>query len=311
MNQPRAPIRLGYRQILPEGTFIPKENPATVISAYYEMPSKYKKDDYRKWIRFFLETVPCHLVFYTEEALVPFINECRAKYTDRTVVIVLPRNEWIANTRFQQKEWDALFRIDPEKEIHASPEVYKVWYEKKEFVRRAIELNPFGHTDFVWTDAGIIRTQELAQLVTAYPSANRIPTDRMMLLNVWPFVRNDEVVGDVNGISFVGGGVDRPRMGGGVIAASTTMWTRFFTLCDETINRYRRAGLFWGKDQTLFKTMVLENKQLFSLIELKPIGPEMWFYSILYLGCSPKLFERLRSEKTNGTKMTYSQLLKI
>ena len=38
-------LRLGYKQITPEGKFIKKEKPATVISAYYEMPSKYKKQD--------------------------------------------------------------------------------------------------------------------------------------------------------------------------------------------------------------------------------------------------------------------------
>ena len=59
-------IRLGYRQILPEGTFIVKDKPATVVSAYYEMPSKYNLDSYKNWIRLLLENASFHLIFYTE-----------------------------------------------------------------------------------------------------------------------------------------------------------------------------------------------------------------------------------------------------
>jgi len=310
-HAPRTPIRLGYRQSLPEGNFISKEKPATVVSAYYEMSSKNKKQDYLKWIRLFLETIPCYLVFFTEEHLVPFIKECRRNFEERTVIITLPRSNWEANTRYPQTVWNELFTKDPEKEIITSSEVYKVWYEKPHFVMRAIALNPFGHTDFVWTDAGIFRDPRVAILAKNYPIANRIPTNRIMALNVWSFVRNDDVIREVNGQFFPGGGEDRPRMGGGVIAASKELWIEYSRLYQSTIERYIKADIFWGKDQTILKTLVLENKSKFSLIELKPTAPEMWFYSLLYLGCSEKLFELIRSEKTNQRKRTYDELLQL
>jgi len=308
---PRTQIRLGYRQILPEGNFISKEKPATVVSAYYEMSSKYKKQDYLKWIRQFLEKIPCYLVFFTEEHLVPFIKECRRNFEDKTVIITLSRDNWEANKRYQQSIWDNLSTKDPEKDIVTSSELYKVWYEKSEFVLRAIELNPFGHSDFVWTDAGIFRDPRLVKLAMGFPRAGRIPTNRIMLLNVWAFVRNDDVIREVNGEFFPGGGEDRPRIGGGIIAASKELWLEFSRLYKSTIERYRKADIFWGKDQTIFKTLVLENKTKFSLIELKPTAPEMWFYSVLYLGCSEKIFEILRSEKTNQRKRSYDELLQL
>jgi len=310
-HAPRAQIRLGYRQILPEGNFISKDKPPTVVSAYYEMSSKNKKQDYLKWIRLFLETIPCYLVFFTEEHLVPFIKECRRNFEDRTVVITLSRDNWEANKRYPQRTWDELFSKDPEKEIITSPEVYKVWYEKSEFVMRAIELNPFGHSDFVWADAGIFRDPRLVKLAMGFPRAGRIPTNRIMVLNVWAFVRNDDVIREVNGQFFPGGGEDRPRIGGGIVAASKELWFEFSNLYKSTVERYRKAEIFWGKDQTILKTLVLENKTKFSLIELKPTAPEMWFYSVLYLGCSEKIFEILRSEKTNQRKRSYDELLQL
>lgn len=301
------PIRLGYRQILPEGNFIKKEKTATVVSAYYEMPSKNKKEEYRNWIRIFLETIPCFLVFFTEESLIPFIKECRRNFEDRTVIITLPRSEWAVNSHFKQEEFDALFKLDPEKHIGHTPELYKVWYEKKEFILKAISLNPFNHTDFVWTDAGIYRDQKLAELTKAFPVADRIPTDRIMMLNIMAFTKSDEVL--KNG--FIGGGEDKPRIGGGIVAASKEQWLVYNTLFNSIVERYRKAGIFWGKEQIIMKTLVLENRTKVSLIEAKPIMSNFWFYSVLYLGTSQKIFGLLRSEKTNQQKRDYDSLIRL
>lgn len=303
-------IRLGYRQALPEGKFIIKDKPATVVSAYYEMSSKYNLEAYRKWIRLLLENVPFHLIFYTEQSLVPFIQDCRKAYEDRTIIIILPREQWIANQKYQQDVWNSLHAQDPEKNIH-NPELYKIWFEKNQFVKRAIELNPFDHTDFVWMDAGICRCESLLNLVKNFPVASRIPTDRIMLLNVMPFSKNDEIPSYAGGHTFIGGIVSKPRIGGNMIAGSIGSWKHYMTHFDTTLEKYKGAGLFWGKDQDIMKTVVLENKNSISLIEAKLIAPETWFYSLLYLGCSDSLFRILRDEKHNSKRKTYDQMLNL
>ena len=309
-NLPLKKIRTGFHQIVPEGVFITKAKPATVVSAYYEMPSKYSNEEYRAWIRLFLEGVPCHLVFYTEEALVPFISDCRRSFQDRTTVVTLPRAEWTANKKHSQTTWDNLHKQDPEARIHY-PELYKIWFEKNEFVRKAIQLNPYNHDDFVWTDAGICRTTPLLNLVKGFPVASRIPTDRIMLLNVMPFVAKDDTSVTTNGQVFVGGVVSKPRIGGGIIAGSIDAWTSYTHSFDTVIEKYRKAGIFWGKDQDIMKTVVLENKTRVSLIEIKPIAPESWFYSLLYLGCSETLWKILRDEKRNDKRKSYGELLNL
>ena len=300
-------IRLGYRQILPEGGFVVKDTPATVVSAYYEMPSKYTLESYRRWIRLFLENVPFHLIFYTEQSLVPFIQDCRKNHQDRTIIIILPREEWIANQKYSQHTWDSLHSQDPEANLH-NPELYKIWFEKNEFVKRAIELNPFDHTDFVWVDAGICRTESLLNLIKGFPVASRIPTDRIMLLNVMPFSQKDDIPSYAGGHTFIGGTVSKPRIGGGIIAGSIGSWKDYMNLFNTTLEKYKAAGLFWGKDQDIMKTIVLENRSSVSLIEVKPIAQEAWFYSLLYLGCSDFLFGILRDAKRNSKRKTYEEM---
>ena len=303
-------IRLGYRQIVPEGKFIIKDTPATVVSAYYEMPSKYNLESYRKWIRLLLENVPFHLIFYTDESLVPFIQDCRRAYQDRTIIMILPREKWIANQKYPQGIWDSLHGQDPEANIH-NPELYKVWFEKNQFVKRAIELNPFDHTDFLWMDAGICRYESLLQLIKGFPVASRIPIDRIMLLNIMPFSQKDEIPSYAGGHTFIGGIVAKPRIAAGIIAGSISSWNNYINLYDTTLEKYKAAGLFWGKEQDVMRTIVMENKSSVSLIEVKPIAPESWFYSLLYLGCSDFLFGILRDEKRNSKRKTYEEILNL
>ena len=306
----RPPPRLGYYQPLPEGTFIQKEKPATVVSAYYEMKSKYDTGKYRQWLRLFLESVQCYLVFFTDESLAPFIEECREKWKDRTKVVILPREGWRANMEFPPGFWEAQYKLDPEASTH-SPELYKVWYEKKEFVKRAIALNPFEHDDFVWTDAGIVRHQEVADLIAEhFPVADRIPTDRILLMNVFPFTLSDEKEVKIGPITLKGG-PGKHRIGAGVIAANRTLWGRWNEFYDRVLEKYRAANLFVGKEQALMATVVLENKSAISLLDARAIVPLDYNYLLLYLGVSSPVYKRFRVPDSKKRKYSYQELLGI
>jgi hypothetical protein len=295
---------------LPEGTFDPADTrPVTVVTAYYEMKSKYSSAKYREWVARFLATLTCPIVFFTDTATLPFLDAC-PRVSSSVEFVVLPRADWKANdpAHFPAGFWEGQWAMDPEQGIH-SAELYKVWYEKKEFVLRAIARNPFGSTKFVWTDAGIMRSPALAALLaTRYPVAARIPSDRMMLLNVGPFTRSDDVERVVNGVTMKGG-IDKMRIGGGVLAATATVWQRWSELYDDAVGRYRQARLFIGKDQTMFATLVLERKEFHSLLDLKKIAPEPWFYLLLYLGVSDRVCTILRSPRADREKWTYERFV--
>jgi len=302
------PPRLGYYQKLPLGTFKETKEPSTVVSAYYDMKSKYDPARYREWMRLFL-SLPFHLVFFTDAELVPFIEECR-QGNDRTRIIVVPREEWVANTAFNPGFWEKQHSIDVEKNIH-SPELYKIWYEKKEFVKRAILLNPFNHSTFVWADAALIRNPEIYELVKdRFPVTERIPTDRMLLFNWWPYVRTDDTYVEFPGGIRIKGPYAKPRVMAGVLAGTIDAWKRWDTLYDDCMQRFIAAGLFVGKEQNIMGVVAIEAKEAVSLLDLRKISPEPWFYLVLYLGVSDTLYKLFRSETSNKIKETYAGLLR-
>jgi hypothetical protein len=296
----KQPIKIiqkpGYIQKTPAGIFDSKKTkPATVVSAYYAVQSRADQNTYKERMRLFLENLPVHLVFFCEEDLVPFVKTCRQHYEDRTMIIPLNRTEWNANIKYNDEAmWQSQLDKDPEKELH-SVDLYKLWFEKKEFVITAIDINPFDHDDFIWMDAGIIREEALVKLIkTNFPVPSRIPNDRILLLNVKPFLAEDEIKS--NGPSQITGKFERKdRIAAGIIAGNKEIWLTWSNIYDKTVDRYLEEGRFIGKEQSIMSTIVLENKNLVSLINPPKNFGQKWFYSLIYLGVSEKRYQVLNS----------------
>jgi hypothetical protein len=286
--------------------------PATVVSAFYEMPSKRSINEYKIFMNNFLRNIKCHLVFFCEESMREFVEEARKDFMDRTRIIILPREDWVMNKKHSELFWKKQFNMDPEKDIHKSPDLYKVWHEKKEFVKRAIELNPFDHDDFVWMDAGCIRSEEMASLLKDFPHSSRIPTNRMLLLNVQAFSKQDNTIYSFDkGVTIQGGVTGVARIGGTLYAGSTRMWNQFDKAYNIIFDKYVSANVFLGKDQSLLATLVLENNKLVSLVEPKPFFGNPWMNLVLYLGVNKKLFDAFNDKSKNSAKKSYEELLMI
>lgn len=304
----RKRIRLGYHQPTPAGIFQEKMAPATIVTAYYPLQkSKYSHKHYERWLSLFLQSCAGHMVIFTDEATAPFLTQQRSAHKDRTRVVVLERDQWTATIQFPKSFWEKQHMMDPEKTIH-SPELYKVWYEKKEFVKRAIQMNPWNHTDFVWCDAGICRSEAFTKCLRDFPVASRIPTNKILLCNVGEYTERDEQIYMVNGVSIQGGASGKMRIGGGIVAASKEMWAVYDRLYEQTVDKYIQANLFFGKEQNILETLVLEHRDQVSLVEPKPIGPELWFYLALWLGVGPNAFHRMNDAKAQMKRMSYEEL---
>lgn len=304
--------RSGYHQVEPEGVFISKTMEPTVVSAFYEMASKESVVKYKEWMGYFLRNINCHLVFFCEESMREFVEEAREEFMDKTEIIILPREQWVMNKKYPETFWRKQLNMDPEKDLHKSTDLYKVWHEKKEFVKRAIQLNPFNHDDFIWMDAGCIRSENMASLVTNFPHASRMPTNRMLLLNVQPFSKQDNTIYRFEkGVSIQGGVTGVARIEGTIYGGSTRMWNQFDKAYNTVFEKYVTANVFLGKDQSLLATLVLENNKLVSLVEPKPFFGDPWFNLILYLGVNKKLFELFNDKSKNTVKKTYEELLRL
>jgi len=300
----------GYSQKTPEGLFVSqKTKPATVVSAYYEVASRANQETSNQRMALFLTNLPVYLIFFCEQDLVPFVEECRKNFGDRTIIIPLNREEWNANIKYDESIWQSQLEKDPEKDLH-SVDLYKLWFEKKEFVTTAIELNPYDHDDFIWMDAGMIRESTLVSLIkTNFPQTNRIPKDRMLLLNVKPFQFTDEIKSTTPS-QITGNFISKDRIGAGIIAGPKELWFTWSTLYDKIVDRYLADNRFIGKEQSIMSTLVLENKNLISLVNPPSNFSQRWFYSLLFLGVSERRFNALNSYAKN-TYDSYQSILGV
>lgn len=249
---------------------------ATVVSAFYVMNSKFPPAQYMNWIQTFLYNIPCHLVFFTDEDLLPMLESMRHPFMDRTKFIALPREQWKAYTKYGKTFWENQRVIDHESQIH-SADLYAIWYEKKEFVLRAAELNPFNHTRFIWCDAGAFRYPDwLPQLQNFGGKGIEtiLPETQHVLLQVEPFTDEDEEDFLIDRI----GKFDRVnRIGGGIQGGTAETWKKWSRLYDEKLEERKTKGMFVGKDQTIMAALVLQYPSLVKLIPANRSLRDHWF----------------------------------
>jgi hypothetical protein len=255
---------------------------ATVVTAYYPVKSKHTVDKYLEWIRQFWPVVPCNLVFFTDPNLVKPVQQILEGRPGGTVVAGVPFQELTAFQALSPAIWQLTAAKDPEREIH-TPELYALWYEKKEFVRRAIEMNPFGSEVFVWCDAGICRHKEYSAPLRNFPLAPLVPRGKMLVLQVDPFQSSDWAPKE-DGIP--GEFLRRNSVGGGILASDRVGWSKWSAAYDTMFMRYWSAGRFVGKDQNIMASMILENKGLHEVVAAPDDFPQplKWFYLLFYLG---------------------------
>ena len=225
----------------------------------------------------------CPLIFFTDPQLVSIFQEAFQKRSGPTHVIGLPFKHLAAFTKLSSKIWVDTQRIDPEKEKH-SPELYAIWYEKKEFVLRAIAANPFRSDHFVWCDAGICRFPEWITELQQFPQRNSIPQDdKMLVLRIAPFLEEDYPP-DSDGIR---GKFDhRVSVGGGILAATIKGWVTWSRAYDAMLMRYYFANRFIGKDQNIMASMILERPDNVVLVDPPAVmnSIQRWFYLLFFLG---------------------------
>jgi hypothetical protein len=257
-----------------------------IVSAFYLMNSKFPSAQYMRWIETFLANIPCHLVFFTDQELIPLFEQMRRPHADKTRFVALPREQWTAYTRYGRSFWEHQNTIDREKAIH-SADLYAIWYEKMEFVRRAINLNPFGHSRYIWCDAGAFRYPEWLPRLQTFGSASTsaIPDGKLTLLQVEPFTEDDH---ENFFLDRIGKFDDRNRIGGGIQAGTVDAWAKWIPLYNEKLEQRVAKGMFVGKDQTILAALVLQYPELVHRVPADRSLKDHWF-TLLHVFSPPPM----------------------
>ena len=248
----------------------------TVVSAYYPIRSKFSIEQYIKWMSVFWPHTNFPLIFFTDPLIVPQFEIMFKERKGPTKIIGIPLHILHAFTQLSPNVWIHTHQYDPEKDKH-SPELYAIWYEKKEFVLRAIQQNPFGSEHFVWCDAGICRSPEWIKYLGKFPMREMIP-DKMVILRIEPFNNMAD--------TFIGTEKDIVSVGGGILAGNVKSWVAWNKAYDAMLMKYYLNDKFIGKDQNIMASMILSQPELVVLIDPpKSMNSiQKWFYLLFFLG---------------------------
>lgn len=270
------------------GTSVNEAHPFTLVTAFYDMKSKFPSAKYIQWMNNLYSVYPGYMVIYTEEKYVTLFHTLRSKYADKTCIIVAPQSSWGAIKDVSAGFWEAQYEMDHEKSH--SPKLYMIWYQKNDFVQRTIRENPFGHSKFMWCDAGAVRTPAVQSWVAGMAqTGSRILADKMTVLQINPFTQEEKVQSRTQLVDFTR---NKDRIGGGILAGGIEAWKLWDTHYRSMIGEFVERGLFVGKDQNLFSNMVLKYPNDVLVIDADPaVGHEnYWFYLLYYFGCGLKEF---------------------
>lgn len=142
----------------------------TVITAYYDIPSKKPRSEYLKRMENFLPQIPCNLYIYTSRADYPTLSKLRKSHLPRTKFIVKEFTELQEARRMEL--WKQQHKLDREKGYH-SPELYIIWAEKIHMVMETIRDNVFGSEYFIWCDIGSFRNAEFSGKLASFPDEKK------------------------------------------------------------------------------------------------------------------------------------------
>jgi hypothetical protein len=224
----------------------------TIVTAYYEIKSKFDIDTYMIWGKRFL-SLSSPIVLFTEEHLVDNIKKMRG---DKPIHIVTIPFKDLDTWKLYKDNWMKNHEIDPEKHYH-SPQLYAIWAQKAFFVEKAIEMDAFKTEYFFWCDFGAFREDKSEKVMNLFPLTNYFIGDKLLLQSIRKSESSDRIV-QPDGI------IGEPlhmkcRIVGGLWGGSKKACLQWRIKYQEMLEKYFKAGRFAGKDQTVMLSTYYEN----------------------------------------------------
>jgi hypothetical protein len=235
----------------------------TIVSCYYRVKSKHSHEKYHEWIYNFLHNLRNNIIIFTSEDLIEYLKEI-GKYNTKMVIIKKNFNEIELFKNYNI--WENQFNIDPQKNIRTK-ECYIIWNSKMNFVKEAIELNPFNSDKFVWTDIGCLRDKRYCDYIKNYPLYKNISHDKLDIVLINPFYNPNQLVFQ-----------NEVHLAGAIFGTSKYTFQKIIPLYYYYFNEYIKKNFFIGCDQQILSTIYTQHKELFNLIVPNKNCINEWFY---------------------------------
>jgi hypothetical protein len=138
-----------------------------MVTGYFQLHSKHTADEYLEWMKNMLSIQDC-MVVMTESSMVETIKSLRQHALDGTVIIELEVDDLpISQLHAEQKNpefWPNQLKIDREKGLHKSYQVFWIWLSKTWCVVQAIQKDYFNSSFYMWQDIGSYRMEEVSNI---------------------------------------------------------------------------------------------------------------------------------------------------
>jgi len=252
-----------------------------IVSAYFKIPSKAPHLFYLPHVTRFLKYIQNPIIFFTTPDLKEEFENIRG---DLPIYFILINSIYDINAfkNYGYNFWKQQCIIDVEK--YHTPELCALWYEKKEFVKKAIlfienidinnnKYNLSLSMPFIWCDAGCIRNDKICPYITTFGNKiNLIPQDKLIfqLLNNLPN-KNFFVYPDV-------------YIAGAIICGYKNSWLTYSNLYDDMLKIYVKNKKCVNMDQHIWASVILKNPEYFELCKynylhnIKYNKIDKWFF---------------------------------
>jgi hypothetical protein len=244
-----------------------------IVSAYFKIPSKAPHEFYIPHITRFLKYIKNPIIFFTTPDLKQEFEILRG---DLPIHFILINSIYDINAfiKYGYNFWLNQCKIDVEK--YHTPELCALWYEKKEFVKKAIlfvdnidindnKYNLNTNIPFIWCDAGCVRSNDWIHMIKSFGNKiNVIPKDKLMFQLINKIPNKDFFVYPDNYIA------------GAIICGYKDSWINYTDLYDKMITNYVNNNICVNSDQYIWVSVILKNPDYFQLCKYYE------FYNIIY-----------------------------
>lgn len=266
------------------------ESYTTIVSAYFKLPiSKTTHDNYVLWMKNML-LIDNPMVIFCDKESEEMILFFRKEKIEKTKLIITSFSEFYCFKYIEH--FNKHCKKDEEVKLGHNVNLYMIWNEKTNFLKRAIEYNFFHSEYFLWVDIGCFREPN-PRYFGVWPNPDKILTldkNKVLMLLVKPFektellCRKKEELPDFQFTYRIGA----PIFGGG-----KDILLKWHELYYEMLEYFIHIDRFIGKDQNIMNSLVLIEKKMCCLIKAYP-PKNQWFYLQEYLSLSP--FNELQKE---------------
>lgn len=234
-----------------------------IVSAYFKIPSKQPHSFYTAHLHRFFRSLKAPLVFFTTPDVEAEIRGWGLDlHNVQFVHTSIP--ELTALQTYSPSFWARQKQRDPES--YHTPELAAVWFEKKEFVLRAMTM-----TDaevFIWCDAGCVRNPVAEAALTAFGLRSaELQDGRLHLQQIRPI--QPKAFYQYPDISIAGA----------IQAGNRIAWATHSALYNESLNEYDAVGTSGNMDQYVLLRCTDKQPALYMLHKSPPnCAVDSWFF---------------------------------